>query len=36
MLGIIVFVTLVAEFFQLEEGQIEVACDGIKALRVIS
>jgi hypothetical protein len=36
MLGIIVFVHLVTEFFHLEEGQIEVTSDGIEALKVIS
>jgi hypothetical protein len=36
MLGIIMFVTLVTEFFHLEEGQIEVTRDGIEALWVIS
>jgi hypothetical protein len=36
MLRIVVFVTLVVEFFHLEEGQIEVVCGGIEALWVTS
>jgi hypothetical protein len=30
--GIIVFISLVVEFFEMDQGKLEIACDGIEAL----
>jgi hypothetical protein len=35
MFSIIVFLSLIVEFFHVKEGRIEVVCDGIKVLRSI-
>jgi hypothetical protein len=32
MYSIVVFVSLVVDFFELQEGMVKVACDGIAAL----
>jgi hypothetical protein len=36
MFSIIVFISLVVEFYKLDQGRLEIACDGIEALRAIS
>jgi hypothetical protein len=36
MFSIIIFVDLIVEYYEIQEGSIEVACDGIEALRAIS
>jgi hypothetical protein len=36
IIGIILFASLVVDYFEIEEGAIKIACDGMEALRSMS
>jgi hypothetical protein len=36
MFSIIIFISLVVEFYEMDQGKLEIACDRIEALRAIS
>jgi hypothetical protein len=36
MCGVIVCISLVVEYFEINQGKVEMTCDGIEALQVIS